>query len=189
MMPEIKKLSKLFKAMVNNGHTFGAVWKNIELGTQAFALMKSLPPTLEGEFDTPADKAFLLSQMLEQMEETATPRFCIEVREYIHGLNPDDEKKEKNYRSSLSIREVAENCYVSNSTLSRLFTQNLGISFYQYVTQKRLSAAEEMMKTGISLKEAAFQSGFSDYPSFYRAFRGHYGISPLEYRHIVKISR
>lgn len=96
---------------------------------------------------------------------------------------------EKNYRSSLSIREVAENCYVSNSTLSRLFTQNLGISFYQYVTQKRLSAAEEMMKTGISLKEAAFQSGFSDYPSFYRAFRGHYGISPLEYRQIVKISR
>ena len=92
MESEISKLSSLFKAIVNNYHAYGAVWKNIELGTQAFALMKSLPPTLDGEFDTPADKASLLSQMLEQMDETATPRFCIEVREYIHGLNPDDEE-------------------------------------------------------------------------------------------------
>ena len=105
MMPEIKKLSKLFKAMVNNRHTFGAVWKNIELGTQAFALMKSLPPTLDGEFDTPADKASLLSQMLEQMDETATPRFCVEVREYIHGLNPDDEVIEANLRMYLSLNK------------------------------------------------------------------------------------
>lgn len=91
MMSEIKKLSILFKAMVNNYHAYGAVWKNIELGKQAFAIIKSLPPILEGEFDTPADKALLLSQMLSQMDETSTPRFCIEVREYIKELNHDDE--------------------------------------------------------------------------------------------------
>lgn len=90
-MPEIEKLSELFKAMVNNYNTFGDIWKNIELGKQAFAIMKSLPPILEGEFDTPADKALLLSQMLDQMNELSTPRFCIEVREYIKELNHDDE--------------------------------------------------------------------------------------------------
>lgn len=91
-MTEIEKLSSLFKAMVNNCDTFGAMWKNIELGKQAFAIMKSLPKTLEGEYDTPADKASLLSQMLEQMHELSTPRFCIEVREYMRSLNPDDEE-------------------------------------------------------------------------------------------------
>lgn len=90
MKSEISKLSGLFKAMVDNYHTFGAMWKNIELGKQAFTLMKSLPSTLKGEFDTPADKAFLLSRMLELMDETSTPRFCIEVREYIKSLNHDD---------------------------------------------------------------------------------------------------
>ena len=90
-MQEIEKLSGLFKAIVENYHTFGAEWKNMELGKQAFELMKSMPLTLEGEFDTPADKAGLLSQMLEHMEETSTPRFCIELREYIKSLDPDDE--------------------------------------------------------------------------------------------------
>ena len=51
--------------MVNNYQAFGGIWKKIKLGKQAFILMKSLSPTLEGEFNTPADKAFLLSQMLE----------------------------------------------------------------------------------------------------------------------------
>ena len=94
-MPEIEKLSELFKAMVNNYNTFGDIWKNIELGKQAFAIMKSLPPILEGEFDTLVDKADLLSQMLDQMNEISTPRFCIEVREYMHLLNPDDEENIK----------------------------------------------------------------------------------------------
>ena len=59
MKSDISKLSKLFKAMVNNYHIFGGVWKNIELGKQAFVLMKRLPQTLEGEFDTPLHSEIL----------------------------------------------------------------------------------------------------------------------------------
>lgn len=95
MKLEINKLSRLFKAMVNNYHIHGSVWKNIELGKQAFAIMKSLPPTVEGEFESPAEKAELLVKMLDLMDETSTPRFCIEVREYIHSLNPDNENNTK----------------------------------------------------------------------------------------------
>lgn len=90
MKSTIKELAKLFKAMVKNYNTFGAMWKNIPLGKQAFALMQSLPPTVEGEFDTPADKAALLGQMLDQMVETSTPRFCMEVRAYMQTLDPDN---------------------------------------------------------------------------------------------------
>lgn len=60
-----RKISQFVKDMVNNYQAFGGIWKKIELGKQAFILMKRLSPTLEGEFNTPADKAFLLSQMLE----------------------------------------------------------------------------------------------------------------------------
>ncbi len=90
-MTDIEKLSKLFRAIVRNYHTFGAVWKNMELGKQAFRLMKGLPPVVEGEFDTQEEKATLLHQMLEHMNETSTPRFCLEVREYIRSLYPDYE--------------------------------------------------------------------------------------------------
>lgn len=88
-MLQIKELSKLIEEMVVNYHTFDCIWKNIELGKRCFVLMKGLPSTLEGEFDTPAEKAILLSKMLDLMDEESTPRFCIEVREYIKSLYPD----------------------------------------------------------------------------------------------------
>lgn len=86
----IKKLGRLFALMVDNYNTMGAWWKNIPLGKEAFELMKRLPERVEGEFDSPAEKAGLLEQMLGQMVEKASPRFCIEVRRYICGLAPDD---------------------------------------------------------------------------------------------------
>lgn len=90
MEEKIKTLAGVFSMMVTNANSFCDVWKNIKLGREAFAIMKELPDTIPGEFDTPADKAALLGQMLDQMEETYTPRFCIIVREYMHKLAPGD---------------------------------------------------------------------------------------------------
>lgn len=91
MKSRIKKLAGLFSKMSANANTFGHMWKNIGLGKEAFTIMKELPETVPGEFDTPAEKAALLGSMLEQMNETDTPRFCIGVREYMQALAPDDE--------------------------------------------------------------------------------------------------
>ncbi len=87
----ISRLAGLFSEMSANANTFGGMWKNIGLGKEAFAIMKELPETVPGEFDTPAEKSALLGSMLEQMNETDTPRFCIGVREYMQALAPDDE--------------------------------------------------------------------------------------------------
>lgn len=88
---KVKRLGAIFIAMVENYNTFDSAWKNIGLAREAFTIMKELPMVVEGEYATPVEKASILSQMLDQMEETLTPRFCIEVREYIHSLNADDE--------------------------------------------------------------------------------------------------
>lgn len=95
MESKIKNLASLFRKMVTNANTFGDMWKNISLGREAYSIMKELPDTLPGEFDTPQAKASLLGQMLSQMDETATPRFCISVREYMHTLAPDDTDNNK----------------------------------------------------------------------------------------------
>lgn len=88
-MEKVRKLVGIFKEMVANASSFGDYWKNISLGRQAFEIMKELPDVLEGEYDSPADKAELLEKMLGQMDENLTPRFCLSVREYIKGYNPD----------------------------------------------------------------------------------------------------
>lgn len=88
----ITRLGAIFSKMVKNYSTPGDGWKNIGLGHDAFRLMQSLPDVFPGEYETPAEKAGLLSQMLDQMVETESPRFCITVRREIERLNPGDEE-------------------------------------------------------------------------------------------------
>ena len=84
--------------MVQNHNTFGEIWRNMKLGAEAFAIMLSMPDTLPGEYETPVDKAGLLCQMLDQMDETQTPRFCISVREEIARLDPENEGNQEELR-------------------------------------------------------------------------------------------
>lgn len=92
---------------------------------------------------------------------------------------------EANYTKDISITEMSSKFFVSNSTISHLFKQKLGISFYRFVTQRRLIAAKNLIEKGIPLETVATQVGFGDYSGFYRAFKQEYGISPRQYRNIV----
>lgn len=51
MEAKLKRLGDIFRQMVHNSSTFGESWKNIRLGREAFALMKSLPDILPGEYE------------------------------------------------------------------------------------------------------------------------------------------
>ncbi len=89
---------------------------------------------------------------------------------------------EKNYDQRITLQSVAIHFYVSKSTISHTFSKVLGISFYSYVTQRRLQAAEQLILQGIPLSEINEKVGFADYANFHRAFRQKYGISPRQFR-------
>ena len=89
---------------------------------------------------------------------------------------------EKNYASTITIGDLAKTFFVSSSTVSHHFKQKLGVSFYRYVTQRRLIAAKSLIEKGHRLEEVATLTGFADYSGFYRSFRQEFGISPRQYR-------
>ena len=91
---------------------------------------------------------------------------------------------EQNYAQSITISKLSKEFFVSNSTISHLFQQKLGISLYRFVTQRRLIAAKTLIESGYPLESVAVQIGFQDYSSFYRAFKQEYGISPRQYRNL-----
>ena len=91
---------------------------------------------------------------------------------------------EKHYAVRVTIRDLSRQFYVSDSTVSHLFKQKMGVSFYRYVTQRRLIAAKPLIEKGAALEEVCRQVGFSDYSGFYRAFKQEYGISPRQYRNL-----
>lgn len=82
----------------------------------------------------------------------------------------------------ISLEDIARHFFVSQSTVSQTFRKKMGVSFYKYVTQRRLIVAKSLILQGLSLETVGEQVGFSDYSTFYRAFRQEYGISPRQFR-------
>ena len=95
---------------------------------------------------------------------------------------------EAHLEEKITLQDMAKKFYVSESTISHTFRQKMGVSFYRYVTQRRLIAAKILISEGIALEVVGRQVGFTDYSSFYRAFKQEYGISPRQYRKLQETS-
>jgi len=80
----------------------------------------------------------------------------------------------------ISLQSVADRFYRSRSQISRLFQQATGSPLWEYVTLKRLMAARAMIQRGESAGAACLACGFSDYSSFFRNYRRHFGHPPRD---------
>ena len=91
---------------------------------------------------------------------------------------------ENHYAERITVSELAHKFYVSDSSISHLFKQKMGVSIYHYVTQRRLISAKNLILLGIPLEQVAVRVGFSDYSAFYRAFKQEFGISPRQFKNL-----
>ena len=89
----------------------------------------------------------------------------------------------KNYKKSdLSIKEIAEQSFMSEVYFRKLFKEEYGISPQKYIIDLRIQNAIGLISTGYySLKEVAYISGYNDYKYFSVEFKKAVGVSPSEY--------
>lgn len=87
----------------------------------------------------------------------------------------------QNLSGDLSLEEIADACFVSKYHLAHTFRQEMGISVYRYGMLRRLLMARQLLIAGEPAGQVASACGFSDYTSFYRAFRAEYGSSPKNF--------
>lgn len=94
---------------------------------------------------------------------------------------------DENFAQKISLEEVAQTFFISKSTLSHIFKEHFGISFYTFVQKKRLVFAKNNILKGMPINKAFENCGFGDYSSFFRAFKKEYGTSPTHFKNITKI--
>lgn len=82
----------------------------------------------------------------------------------------------------LSLDAIAGEFYVSKFYLCRAFKRHNGISVLGYINSKRVMMARQMIESGEVATVVAERVGFSDYSTFYRAYRKAYGHAPTEAR-------
>lgn len=87
------------------------------------------------------------------------------------------------YQEDLSLDDVAAFSGFSRFYFSRSFKKQTGCSFKDFLSQKRLQVAAELLThTDLPMKEVAEQSGFGSAATFNRVFRESKGCTPSRYR-------
>ena len=89
---------------------------------------------------------------------------------------------ESHLAEKITLADTARHFWVSQSTISQLFRNKMGVSFHRTITQRRLIAAKILIAQEHPLEDVGRQVGFTDYSTFYRAFKQEFGISPRQYR-------
>ena len=84
--------------------------------------------------------------------------------------------------------EISDAFYLSSSTLSQMFTRELGCGFRSYVTECRMLRAASLLSE-LEAAKVAEQLGYQDYSYFTKQFRKRFGLFPAEYQSNVRKER
>ena len=111
-------------------------------------------------------------------------------REMAHSVDPEVitaamEYINTHYREELSLDDVAEFAGFSRYYFSRSFRKQTGYTFKDYLCQKRVQVAMDLLiRSNSPMKDVAAESGFGSVATFNRVFREKKGCTPTQYRAI-----
>lgn len=90
---------------------------------------------------------------------------------------------ENNFAKDISLDEISQELNLSSYYFSKLFKEEKGEGFVEYLNTRRVNEAKELMKNpDKSIKEISSESGYSDPNYFSRIFKKYTGMTPTEYR-------
>ncbi|MFA7636701.1 MAG: AraC family transcriptional regulator [Monoglobales bacterium] len=88
-----------------------------------------------------------------------------------------------NYEKNITLYDIANHIYLSESYFSHCFKARFGVSPKNYILQVRINAAKELLSsTDMKINEIALKVGFLSQQRFNDSFKRLENITPLKYR-------
>ncbi|MBQ2696610.1 MAG: helix-turn-helix transcriptional regulator [Clostridia bacterium] len=89
----------------------------------------------------------------------------------------------QNLSVRLTVSEIAENAFVSKSTLEKRFKKELDTSVHDYINDTAMFEAGQLLsKTKLSVLSISEKFGFCDQFYFSKRFKKKFGMTPRDYR-------
>ncbi len=89
---------------------------------------------------------------------------------------------DNNYHESIDLQEISQQAFLSRFHFHRLFTKIYRRTPHQYLTQKRLDKARDLLAENKPVTEVCNEVGFESIGSFSILFKKEIGFAPQYYR-------
>nr|WP_238357619.1 response regulator [Cohnella zeiphila] len=88
----------------------------------------------------------------------------------------------KHYRQAISLEEAASRAGITASYLSRLFKEETGIAFTEYLNRHRIEIGKQLLAEGQTKAKTIYgKIGFNNYSYFIKVFKDIVGMPPQKY--------
>ena len=135
-------------------------------------------------------KAYLMQFLTLVLREIATPMkkasetYAFDSINKKYVVNKIVNYFADHYSEKISLDQIAENLYLSQYYISRIFKSEIGESPIGYLINIRLEKAKELLDSdeSLSVQQVATNVGYEDAFYFSRLFKKKYGVSPSIYK-------
>lgn len=167
---ELKKQNKDLNIIILTAHQdFEYAKMAIKIGVSDY-LTK---PIIEHEFKE------LLAQYIKANHQKEYSKMIRDTILYVH----------EHYGDRLNLSQAAKTIHVNPSYLSRKFSEEVGLSFSEYLTNYRIEMAKTLLLTHMdySISEIATITGFNSLHYFSNIFRKNVNMTPKQYREMGEL--
>ncbi len=118
-------------------------------------------------------KIILVAETIQNSKTSHVSNVILKARDYI----------DENFNKDIGLNDVSKEVSISPQYFSTIFKEELGLNFIEYLRNKRMEIAKEMLRDKqYSVKEICYKVGYNDPNYFSRLFKKLVGVSPTEFK-------
>ncbi|MBQ7897245.1 MAG: helix-turn-helix transcriptional regulator [Clostridia bacterium] len=92
----------------------------------------------------------------------------------------------QNFSENISLEDISKRFYIDKYYISHLFKEQVGVTLWNYVIFRRLTAFNDLIRANTSIEEACFRVGFKNYSNFFRLYKKHMQMTPTKFKKSIR---
>lgn len=171
---QIREVDSQVEVVIVSGYTnFSYAQRAIELDVTRYLTKPTNPVELIGVLMQIEQKQMNNPHKKEKKDRQMGNQLVLKTQEYIAH----------NYSRKITLKEIAEELYISPNYLCELFKRHTDKNLSEYISAYRIERAKELlMDIRYRVNDVAYLVGFSDSQYFSSLFKKKVGMTPTEFR-------